>query len=320
MAFNKMKHLEKLVSVFVLLGIIILITTTLLIGNLNKWFTSKNEYYTYLPSAAGIDKGIVVKLRGVGFEIGTVEDFSLTKDERILIKLSITKKYASKIRTNSVLYIKKPTIGILGKTYFEVSPGSAELPVLPSGSFIPSSKTFEGRLLIASKSKTGITDVEEESDLNLPTPIKNFLNRINYILDPNRPYLKNTEEILYRIKGILTTVDKQGLLSVIGTRRFQAHIENITRSINDITNRQIRQIMDRVVGIMTTVEATSNTVIGVRLPRIMRSLENVLIRTESVLRNLERSPIFGGGRGKTSTTTQTRSRSNRARRRGVLLE
>ncbi len=320
MAFNKMKHLEKLVSVFVLIGIVFLITITLLIGNLNQWFTSKIEYYAYLPSAAGLDKGLVVKLRGVGFQIGTVEDFSLTPDERILITLSIQKKYSDKIKTDSVIYIKKPTIGIFGKAYFEVSPGSDKLTNLPPKSFIPSSKTFEGRLLIASKSKGGISDIEEESDFNLPTPIKNFLNRLNYILDPNRPYLKNVEEILFRVKGVLTTVDKQGLLSVIGTRRFQANVESIMRSFNDIANRQIRQVMDRVVSIMTTLEATSNTVIGVRLPRIMRNLENVLVRAESVLRNLERSPIFGGGRANASTQDRKSSRTRTRRRRGVLLE
>ncbi len=319
MAINKMKHLEKLVSVFILLGIVIVLTGILLIGSFNKWFAGKSIYYTYLPSAVGLDKGLVVKLRGVGFEIGELEDFSLTPDQRVLLKISIYKEYVKKIRRDSVLYIKKPTIGILGKVYFEISSGSEEMLPLEPKSFIPSSQTFEGRLLIASKAVSGIAFEDDDSDLNLPAPIKNFLNRINHILDPNQPYLKNTEEILFRFKNILTTIDKYGMLSAIGSRNFQNDIEAVTRNINEITNRQIREIMDRVVSVMTTVEATSNTVIGVRLPRIMQNLENVMVRAESVLRNLERSPIFGG-RGQDQSATESRTQTGRGRRGSVLIE
>jgi hypothetical protein len=176
---------------------------------------------------------------------------------------------------------------------------------------------FEGKLLISMKKAKG-GDVESDSDLNLPAPIKNFLNRVNYILDPDRPYLKNFEEILFRVKGILTTVDKRGLLAALGSRAFHANIENITKSVNDIANRQIREIMDKVVSIMTTVEATSNTVIGVKLPRVMQNLENVLVRAESVLRNLERSPIFGGRGARASEGRE--NRRNSGRRSSVLLE
>lgn len=317
MAFNKLKHIEKIVSAFVLTGIVIIITLVLLIGNFDKWFTSSIEYYSYLPSAAGIDRGLIVKLKGVGFEIGNVEDFSLTEDNRVLVKLNIFRKYISKIRRDSVLYVRKPTIGLFGKVYLEISVGAKELKILKPSSFIPSNKTFEGKLLIASKARLA-GEEEQDSDLNLPGPIKKFLERINYILDPDRPYLKNMEEILFRVKGILTTADKYGLLSVVGSRRFQNNIEQITRNMNDLTTRQLKEIMERVVSVMTTVEATANTVIGVRLPRIMRNLENVLVRAETVLRNLERSPIFGG-RGNMETGRSRRS-GNRQRNRSVLIE
>lgn len=315
--FNKMKHLEKFVSVFVLIVILILVSSILLIGNFNKWFASTRFYYTYLPSATGLEKGIDIKLKGVGFKIGTLEDFNLTGDERVLIKISILEKYISKIRSDSVLYMRKPTIGILGKVYFEISSGSAELEELPNDSFIPSSQSFEGKLIISSIDSSRSVVDEEDSDLNLPAPIRNFLNRINYILDPNRPYLKNVEEILFRIKNILTTMDRYGILSAVGTQTFQTNIENIMRNFSDITGRQLREVADRLVSIMSTIEATSNTVIGVRLPRLMQNLENVLLRAESVLRNLERSPIFGG-RG-SSQDTRRDSQDDRSPRRGSIL-
>jgi hypothetical protein len=315
MAFNKLKHLEKLVSVFVIVAIIIIVSALLLMGSFGKWFASRTEYYTYLSSASGLSKGMDIKLRGIGFEIGQVEDFSLTNDNRVLLKLSVFNKYTSKLRVDSVLYVKKPTIGILGKVYIEISTGSENLPKLKANAFIPSNKTFEGRLIIASQRGQGAQ--EEDSDINLPTPIKLFLTRINNILDPERPYMKHMEEILFRVKGILTTVDKYGMLSVVGSRGFQHNVESITQGINEIANRQLREMMDKVVSVMTTVEATSNVVIGVRLPRIMQNLENIMVRAESVLRNLERSPIFGG---RATTPDVNRERATRRRRGPVLLE
>jgi ABC-type transporter Mla subunit MlaD len=317
MAFNKIKYLEKIVSVFVISAVVIVISTLLLIGRFQKWFASSRVYYSYLNSASGLEKGIAIKLRGVGFEIGKLEEFSLTKNNRVLIKISILDKYILKVRKDSVLYIRKPTIGFLGKVFLEISAGSPDTDELLKEAFIPSSLMFEGKLLISMKKAKG-GDVESDSDLNLPAPIKNFLNRVNYILDPDRPYLKNFEEILFRVKGILTTVDKRGLLAALGSRAFHANIENITKSVNDIANRQIREIMDKVVSIMTTVEATSNTVIGVKLPRVMQNLENVLVRAESVLRNLERSPIFGGRGARASEGRE--NRRNSGRRSSVLLE
>lgn len=314
--FNKLKHLEKFVSIFILLVLLILISSILLVGNFNKWFASHKKYYSYLSSAAGLEKGSPIKLKGIGFNIGTLEEFELTKDERVLIKLSILSEYTSKIRSDSVLYIKKPTIGFLGKVYFEISSGSEESPELKDEAFIPSNQSFEGRLLISSLDPAKGLIEEEDSDINLPAPVKNFLTRMNYILDPHRPYLKNVEEILFRIKNILTTMDRHGILSAIGTQNFQYNIENITKNFSDITNRQLRELADRLVSIMTTVEATTNTVIGVRLPRLMQNLENVLLRAESVLRNLERSPIFGG-RG--SIVEDRRDRHDSSQRRSPLL-
>ena len=196
--------------------------------------------------------------------------------------------------------------------------------------------TLEGRLLISSQSGQSAT----EEIISLPGPIKLFLDRVNLILDPEKPYMKHIEEILFRIKSILTTADKNGFLTAIGSRGFSHNIESIaqnvtdftggltgtsnnvnslvkaintfvtnadnymgqfsgginkiTSNISDMTDKQMREVMNKIVNVMTTIEVSTRDVIGNRLPRVIEGIERVLSRLEGVLINIERSPLFGG--------------------------
>ena len=106
---------ETKVGIFVVLGILVLTYFTVRVGKIS--FREEGyQVYTYVDSAAGLDKNSPVRIAGV--EVGKVELISL-EGAKAKVTMRIPSKF--QIPVGSKLYVKSS--GLLGEKYIEIVPG-----------------------------------------------------------------------------------------------------------------------------------------------------------------------------------------------------
>jgi phospholipid/cholesterol/gamma-HCH transport system substrate-binding protein len=123
---------ETKVGIFVLLGIIALVFLTVRVGRLAVR-EQGYEVYTYLDSAAGLDRNSPVRIAGV--EVGRVTKISLA-DGKAKVTLFIPNNV--QIPVGSKIYVKSS--GLLGEKYVEVI-----LPEQPASEVMPGGAVPEGK-------------------------------------------------------------------------------------------------------------------------------------------------------------------------------
>jgi phospholipid/cholesterol/gamma-HCH transport system substrate-binding protein len=126
-------------------GVMLLVTLVLFVVFLVAVFgidfgKETKEYYTYLEYVGGIKPGSLVKYNGM--DVGKVEEVTLPEnmenDNRILLKLSVSAN--TPVRRNSQAFLT--SIGIMTDKHIEISPGSPDVPMLESGSFLESKEVL----------------------------------------------------------------------------------------------------------------------------------------------------------------------------------
>ncbi len=107
---------ETKVGIFVLLGIILLTYFTVRVGRIA---VREEGYrvYSYVESAAGLDKNSPVRIAGV--EVGKVETIKL---EGLKAKITMLLPFHVKLPLGSKVYVK--SAGLLGEKYVEIAPGT----------------------------------------------------------------------------------------------------------------------------------------------------------------------------------------------------
>ncbi|MBI5966512.1 MAG: MCE family protein [Deltaproteobacteria bacterium] len=106
---------ETKVGIFVILGIVILALFTIQVGKITVREVGY-RVYTYVESAAGLDRNSPVRIAGV--QVGRVQSIVL---EGTKAKVAIHFPPEVKIPVESKLYVK--SVGLLGEKYIEVVPG-----------------------------------------------------------------------------------------------------------------------------------------------------------------------------------------------------
>lgn len=137
------------VGLLVLVALLALAAGVFLIGDQNRLFASKHEYYLTSTNVGGLNEGNPVRLNGV--VVGLVKRIDLPQaanEQELRIEISIEKRYANRIREDSLARIR--TLGLLGDKYIEVISGSPDKPVIPPGGRIPTQPATNVDRLIAS--------------------------------------------------------------------------------------------------------------------------------------------------------------------------
>jgi len=107
---------ETKVGIFVVLGILVLTYFTVRVGRIA---VREEGYraYSYVESAAGLDKNSPVRIAGV--EVGKVETIKL---EGLKAKITMLLPFNLKLPLGSKVYVK--SAGLLGEKYVEIAPGT----------------------------------------------------------------------------------------------------------------------------------------------------------------------------------------------------
>lgn len=149
------------VGLVILTAFVVLAAGVFLIGDRNNLFSSKNEYYILFGSVSGLAKGSPVQLNGV--DVGTVDRVVLPENprlEQIEVWITVDSKYAERIRggpqmpasggLNPPTQARIKTLGLLGDKFIELSSGSPQFPIIPSGGQILAAQPTNVDALLAS--------------------------------------------------------------------------------------------------------------------------------------------------------------------------
>ena len=123
------------VGTLVLAALGLLAAGIFFIGQKNNLWSRKNEYFARFPSVSGLSERNPVQLNGV--KVGRVEQIVLPQDPKdtlIHVEFTIDRRYAERVRVDSRAAIK--TVGLLGDKYIEITSGSFDADLVPSGAEI----------------------------------------------------------------------------------------------------------------------------------------------------------------------------------------
>lgn len=140
-----LRHSDKFVGLFILVGTLALVVSLAYVGINKRWYERDLEYRSYFATAEGLSPGLALQLRG--FAIGRVKSMSLQKDDQVELVLTVFNEYADRIVQGSVVGLSVSPLGFGSSLVLYPGKGAGE-PV-PAGGTIPSSDTPQGRRLLA---------------------------------------------------------------------------------------------------------------------------------------------------------------------------
>ncbi len=129
-------------GVFVALALALLAVVVLVIGKANRVFERQVSYHMYFENVEGLKTDSPVWVGGL--EVGRVSaiDFlSDVEDRRIDVKVELARRFASRIRADSVARISGR--GVLGDKAIDISMGAAKAAPIPQGGEIPTGPSGE---------------------------------------------------------------------------------------------------------------------------------------------------------------------------------
>ncbi|MGB5659620.1 MAG: MlaD family protein [Thermoanaerobaculia bacterium] len=132
------------VAAFVILGVAVF-----LVSERRNFFALKNRYYIQFETVLGLAPGSPAQLNGV--TVGSIQKVVLPEsvDEQLLtVWINVDRRYGERVREDSTARIK--TLGLLGDKFIEISSGSADSPLIPSGGYIPAAAPTDVEKLLAS--------------------------------------------------------------------------------------------------------------------------------------------------------------------------
>ncbi|HEY1697652.1 MAG TPA: MlaD family protein [Polyangiaceae bacterium] len=117
------------VGVFVILGLVLTMVAIFLIGSTRQLWQSKVGYKTAFKDVAGLKPGAPIRMGGLDIgQVTSVSHGSDARDARIFVSLSIEKKEAARIRTDTIARVGNK--GLLGDKMIELTVGSPSEPAL----------------------------------------------------------------------------------------------------------------------------------------------------------------------------------------------
>lgn len=208
---------ERMVGVFVLLAVSILVGLLLSSSKTSNLFKEHIIIYGELNSVQAINKDIQISVSGL--PVGSVSSVDITDDNRVILTMSILKKYHNLIREDSTAKLGGVNLAMVQKTTVEITAGSTDQPVLKEGSTLLVKEAFNIKEIL---DKAGPIFLTLEDSLNK-------MNRLLTAIDPKQ--LSHTvEESLNKIDQINSVVNHQQIASMLNG------MQSMTTNMVEISN------------------------------------------------------------------------------------
>lgn len=116
-------------GVFVILGTILLVLASYLIGNRQNMFGKTFTIEAVFKNVNGLQKGNNVRYAGI--DVGTVKDIDMQNDTLIRVEMLIQEKMMTHIKTDAIATIGSD--GLVGSMIVNIVPGNGNAPLVQSG-------------------------------------------------------------------------------------------------------------------------------------------------------------------------------------------
>ncbi len=248
----KLKHANKIVTLFILIAIVILIATLVFTGDITDLFSSKYFITSVFKDTSGLSPGVPVTLKDLDIEIGKVERVGESNARgEVTVVYSILRNYAdSYLKRDTISFLEYPAIPVIGgNTRISLTIGEDSKRLIPLNNngnpiiddiYIPSNQTNEGQIMLTkdfyeeegiSEINAIISNIEKlTSDLsNNDGPLYQTLANVEEITNPTRSeILRNTNLLLSSVASLTKKLDDGDIEELLG--------EDIYVEIVDILN------------------------------------------------------------------------------------
>ena len=202
------------VGLFVTAAVVCLFFAVLFAGNIERLFTSRVVLYAVFDEVKGLRQDAPVWISGV--EIGSVRSLQFTP-ENIRVTMSVDADALSRIKADSRASIL--TIGLLGDTYVDITPGSRQAPA------IKAEETLRGG------AQPGINE-QVEGILDL---LKNKEGTVGRLLEEDTLYkdlvatLRDVKQFIAKLEGSKGTVN-----DLIADKRLYENVNSAAAKLNAV--------------------------------------------------------------------------------------
>lgn len=255
--------------IFLVLGVVSLVAAVVLLAHYKGAFTQRIQIYFPADSAAGMNKGMAVKL--VGFKVGSVESIAIESDLRVMVELKIDAKYAPMIDADATVRLIREAI--IGSNVLEFRPGSGKRGPVQDKAILqyerePSIES--GMMALLDQVAPIVTDIRQiTAYLSAPdSDLRQAVRSVNRTADALAEASVEVKKLIAtttdriekgetRVNSVLGTADKLlqdagASLTVIdgSLRKVDAAIPGITSKL-DQTLENIRVASEAVRGMVT---------------------------------------------------------------------
>ncbi|MCK4906227.1 MAG: MCE family protein [Spirochaetes bacterium] len=258
----KIKHSEKFVGFFMLVGIIAILITIIFMGREQKWFQKKYKLYTQFDSGDGLASGVSVKINGL--EVGSVSEVKFSTNRGINVTFTVYEDFIHKVHTDT--YVFKEASSPLGGSYLNLTAGTGAGNVVKNGAILFSQDSEQVQELLD-------RNLIPQKTSSFDNIIKN-INQLTYQLSlPNGPLLGTLNNVKIITRGLaspggsfyaLTSGNKVLYNEVIKTI---ANIRKITSDFN-VLSAVIRNSSPEIKNIISSAEKglkeTTQVMIGLQ--------------------------------------------------------
>lgn len=143
----KFSRFEKLAGIFVLCTVFGILLVLFSVALEQGWFDGKQYYQAKFENGEGIRPGTQVQISGL--RVGKITDVRLLTNGSVQLSFYVFSKYADRLREDSVAQMIRPFV--IGEKVMDVRMGTADFPVLPPQSLVPSKESVDLMSLFGGK-------------------------------------------------------------------------------------------------------------------------------------------------------------------------
>lgn len=298
----KLTRFERVAGIFVLVAVVGFVISLGGIAIKQGWFESHIEYYTQFQSGDGLHEGTVVQISGL--KAGSIEDVELTSDNQVRVKISILKKFETKIRKDTVAQLVRPFL--IGDRVVDLSLGSDSSPMLAGNDTILSQESMDLMTLLSGKQMNQYLTTFSGMFENLRVLAEAFLDKNRtqafvQMFDRMDPLIKNLNTMSVEVIKLSkqATQDDQLKTVMSGLALTTKELNRMLPAMNE-QSPQLAQNMAKLVDNMAELSEQFKVVIPALaaiapdLPRASKRAVEALDETVVLVKALQKSFLVRG--------------------------
>lgn len=238
----------------VIAGIVLLVTFLIVISGLDL-LKQKKIYYAHFKYTSGVDVGALVRYGGM--QVGRVKKVSIAPNDNTLIQFELEIGADVPVKRNSQAFIT--SIGIMGEEYIEITTGSQDAPLLPSGS------------LLNCKEVTPLMMLADSFD-QLSEKLSVTIDHLNQIL--GRENQGQIQQLLVNLNRLLA--DNQRAIGAL-----MANSSNVVANLSHLSSQLDTLLVENRDSISRSVQQLESTLHQTQ--QLMQTMQQTLTNADQLL-------------------------------------